>query len=351
MDSMDKPIISRHGTKGGRFIDGMFTCMQGIEKITGISIINDTGINSDHAIVITKIDLGVDNFRINNQREKRIDFRSIMNIPVHKTHGDKHPKLNTMIYKGADFRQHAVLYDQIQRTVQDTSNDFMTRLTNIHQNLYDLEKRIITHTKETISKEDQDKGVLIKRTVDDAMTLNIALKQFFNLLNDVFREVGLAKMTPILPSVTINEKKKDVISGKIMPGVTLIAITKQIDDPAKRARCMVQRVNILLKSIIGTWIRNNHQKDKVKRTEAWIKDITTNLRRLSIQQSPLYDSMMNTIRICNELKEERMNHIMSIESKQNRKIYDNGNMFIDEVVERQGKEVFAQYINNIKKGC
>jgi len=176
---MDKPIISRHGTKGGRFIDGMFTCMQGIEKITGISIINDTGINSDHAIVITKIDLGVDNFRINNQREKRIDFRSIMNIPVHKTHGDKHPKLNTMIYKGADFRQHAVLYDQIQRTVQDTSNDFMTRLTNIHQNLYDLEKRIITHTKETISKEDQDKGVLIKRTVDDATTFNISFKAIF----------------------------------------------------------------------------------------------------------------------------------------------------------------------------
>ena len=63
-----------------------------------------------------------------------------MNIPIHKTHGDKHPKLNTAVYKGADFRQHAALYDQIQRMVQDTSNDFMTRLTSIHQNLYDLER-------------------------------------------------------------------------------------------------------------------------------------------------------------------------------------------------------------------
>jgi hypothetical protein len=44
--------------------------MQGIEKITGISIKNDTGINSDHAMVITKIHLGMDNFRINNQREE-----------------------------------------------------------------------------------------------------------------------------------------------------------------------------------------------------------------------------------------------------------------------------------------
>jgi hypothetical protein len=63
-----------------------------------------------------------------------------------------------------------------------------------------------------------------------------------------------------------------------MPGATSIAIMNQIDDIAKRARRMVQRVNILLKSIIGTRIRNNHQKDKMKWTEAWIKDITTNLR-------------------------------------------------------------------------
>jgi hypothetical protein len=71
-------------------------------------------------------------------------------------------------------------------------------------------------------------------------------------------------------------------------------------------------------------------------------------RRLSIQQSPLFDSMMNTIRIYNELREERMHHIMSIENKHNRKIYDNDIMFIDEVVEHQGKEEFAHYINNIK---
>ena len=63
-----------------------------------------------------------------------------MNIPIHKTHGDKHPKINTMVYKGADFGQHAALYDQVQKTAQDTSKDFMTRLTSIHQNLYDLER-------------------------------------------------------------------------------------------------------------------------------------------------------------------------------------------------------------------
>jgi carboxypeptidase C (cathepsin A) len=134
-----------------------------------------------------------------------------------------------------------------------------------------------------------------------------------------------------------------------MPGATSIAIMNQIDDIAKRARRMVQRVNILLKSIIGTGIHNKHQKDKTKRTEAWNKDIMTNLRRLSNQQSPLFDPMINAIKICNELREERMNHIMSIENKRNHKIYDKDNMLIDEVVVHQGKDEFTHYINNIKR--
>ena len=32
LDSLEKPIISRHGSKGGRFIDGMYVCQQGQKK-------------------------------------------------------------------------------------------------------------------------------------------------------------------------------------------------------------------------------------------------------------------------------------------------------------------------------
>jgi hypothetical protein len=45
----------------------MYTCSQGIEKVTGISTINDTGINSDHALVISKIDLGIKRFEISKE--------------------------------------------------------------------------------------------------------------------------------------------------------------------------------------------------------------------------------------------------------------------------------------------
>jgi hypothetical protein len=35
LHTLDTPIISRHGSKAGCFIDGMFVCNQGLNKITG----------------------------------------------------------------------------------------------------------------------------------------------------------------------------------------------------------------------------------------------------------------------------------------------------------------------------
>jgi hypothetical protein len=32
LDTLEKQIISRHGSRGGRFIDGMYTCSQGLQK-------------------------------------------------------------------------------------------------------------------------------------------------------------------------------------------------------------------------------------------------------------------------------------------------------------------------------
>ncbi len=52
LDSLPKPIISRHGSKGGRFIDGMYTLKQALPYILGITIVMDTGIYSDHDLII-----------------------------------------------------------------------------------------------------------------------------------------------------------------------------------------------------------------------------------------------------------------------------------------------------------
>lgn len=67
---LEKPIVSRHGSKGGRFIDGMYTSTPGLANILGISIIHDTGISSDHDLVITKMDLGIEKYHINKEKEE-----------------------------------------------------------------------------------------------------------------------------------------------------------------------------------------------------------------------------------------------------------------------------------------
>jgi hypothetical protein len=41
---MERPIVSCHGSKGGRFIDGMYTSSFGLANIFGISIMQDSGI-------------------------------------------------------------------------------------------------------------------------------------------------------------------------------------------------------------------------------------------------------------------------------------------------------------------
>jgi hypothetical protein len=77
---LEKTIISRHGLKGGRFIDGMYTDKNGLHYITGITIIKDTGVYSDHGLDISKCDRGIKNFKLSREKEERYDFRRIMNI-------------------------------------------------------------------------------------------------------------------------------------------------------------------------------------------------------------------------------------------------------------------------------
>jgi hypothetical protein len=116
-NEIERPIISRHGSKGGRFIDGMYTCRNGLLHVQGITIIHDTGILRDHDMVITKCDLGIEKFQINKAKEERCDYRSIMNIPVAIKKGQIHPLLNTNVFKGVEYKKNKELYHEIQETI------------------------------------------------------------------------------------------------------------------------------------------------------------------------------------------------------------------------------------------
>jgi hypothetical protein len=158
LSTLEKPIVSRHGTKGGRFIVGMYACSQGLEKVLGMTIINDSGISSNHALIISKIDLGIDNFEISKEKEERFNFKSIMNIPVKIKNNDDHPSLNDSVYKGLDFRLHQQLYNKIQRTVNDTEQSFIDRVGEIQLQLRKLEDEIIERTKTFINVDEQIAG-------------------------------------------------------------------------------------------------------------------------------------------------------------------------------------------------
>jgi hypothetical protein len=75
--------------------------MQGLPHVTGITIIQDTGIFSDHYMIISKCDFGIEKFEIFKDKEERIDFHCIMNISMVVKQGHDHPSLNNDVYKGA----------------------------------------------------------------------------------------------------------------------------------------------------------------------------------------------------------------------------------------------------------
>jgi hypothetical protein len=153
MESLDKPIISRHGTKGGHFIDGMYTSHQGLERVMGIATVNDTGINSDHMLIVSNIDLGIQKFEVSTDREERIDFKRIMNIPMHVKHRETQSSLNMNVYKGANFRVHEQLYDAIQKACNDPNKNFMNKIIELQTGLQALELEV--KTKANKSEESQ----------------------------------------------------------------------------------------------------------------------------------------------------------------------------------------------------
>jgi hypothetical protein len=49
----------------------MYTSTPGLANILGISIVQDTGISSNHYLVFTKIDLGIKQYHINKEKEEQ----------------------------------------------------------------------------------------------------------------------------------------------------------------------------------------------------------------------------------------------------------------------------------------
>jgi len=126
-------------------------------------------------------------------------------------------------------------------------------------------------------------------------------------------------------------------------------ITKQIDDTTKRARSILQRTNILLKSLIGACFRNSDRKNKKLKSTLWTENILLNLSRLKKQQEMFIGSMALTSATCLQIREERLNHIMAIETARNKRLYSKNEQLVDEAIIVQGKEDCMHFMNETKK--
>lgn len=202
-DTMDKPIISRHGLKGGRFLDGMYNVKHGLSYILGSTIVQDTGILSDHDMFISKFDLGIKKLEINCKKEECFDFRHIMSILVSIKPGQDHPSLNENVHKGTEFKMQAELYHRIQKTIYDQNLCLTDHVEKVIDQLMNFEQQINIRTMETIHPLEQGKGKLIQRLPADAILINNLSKSFFAILNDVRCKVQLASMVHTIPVAAI----------------------------------------------------------------------------------------------------------------------------------------------------
>jgi len=345
MESMPTPIISRHGTKGGRFIDGMYTTPQGLPYILGITIITDTGIFSDHDLIVSKCDLGIKRFKVSEEKEERIDYRSIMNIPMVIRAGTDHPTINDSVFKGLQCKHHVALYNQIQEICQNPDYNILDCIAALHCQLCKLEAAITDRTKSSVTIEEQIKGTLIQRLPQDTQLLNDTSARFFDIIRDICRLANLTSKINIVPAAATNALRKTVASEKLMPGIASVPVTKQLDDSLKRTRMMYQRIRIS----VCTVTRLQRAANQPHQQSALHKTLNSSIRKLVLQQPRFNTSISTLCHICEETETECANHIAAIEHARNKRIYDRDKEFQAEVLEQQGRQVHDTYIRSIKQ--
>ena len=73
------------------------------------------------------------------------------------------------------------------------------------------------------------------------------------------------------------------------------------------------------------------------------------IQRFLRQQVPFLESVIATNLICKRVQDDRRNHIQSIETARNKKIFDSHNEYQASVIDTQGREDYNTFIHSMKK--
>jgi hypothetical protein len=344
MDKLEKPITSRHGPKGGRFIDGMYTLPTSLHNITGISIIQDTGIFLDHDLVISKCNLGFQKFIIANDKEERIDFRRIMSIPGNTKQGHDHPTLRDDVFKGMEYKIHVDLYKKIQKVVKDPKLGFIEDINSVKRDLEAFQRDIIHRTKTFITMQEQIDGKLVQRTQSDAQRLNQASTQFFDIIYAICRQVGLHKLVPMVNNAINHKQRRDIATGKLIPDTAVVPVLKSLNESLKRTVIIFQRMQIAHSRIRAYQRVVTKKQNTLKET----RRIEKAIERILNQQPLLLTSIRKTCNLCEEIVEDRMNHIQAIQHTRRKTLYDDMNEYQEAAIVTQGIETYHDFMRDIK---
>jgi len=123
------------------------------------------------------------------------------------------------VYKGIEFQAHAHLYYLPQKIAEDPKLCSNTRINNIKKQLEELEDKIISRTKQSISPEEQNMGKLIQCLPSDAKNINDTSSCFFNIIQDICQKADLTKMIYTLPIASAHQRRQDIAREKILPGI------------------------------------------------------------------------------------------------------------------------------------
>lgn len=186
----------------------------------------------------------------------------------------------------------------------------MEKISDVKATLENLKRDIIEQTKSTINPEEQEVGKLVQRLLADAICINNASTQIFDIIRDICRQAQLTNKVNIIPSAAHQRKRMAIATEKIMPNISSAPIAKQINDAIKRARNIYQRLKIAVK------VCTTHQQLK-KHSDQWYKSrnkVWTRCKRLANQQALFIEALRKTIQIIQEVADDRDHHITSLEA-------------------------------------
>jgi len=163
----------------------------------------------------------------------------------------------------------------------------------------------------------QNQGILVARQAHDNNKLNTASNMFFNAITQVCTKANLVKKVPLTKATQATMKRKMIIKGTTVAGVTSALIAKNADAAATRGKMLLQCMQTLC-----TAIKKNKQHHKCANTGGEHRYDFTTIEKKRETCKELFLNLKETVSTltatCEQIHNDRKNHVEAIRHKRNK---------------------------------